>query len=98
MSEVLFNIGPFDVNIWNILVLFLIFYLAFKGKKEAGKLIDKYLAKAEINIKGKKLARLKLISQSVYFLAFYLNWGLKKLIYHSALIFYLFGIKKLLDL
>ena len=42
MSEVLLNIGPFDVNIWNILVLFLIFYLAFKGKKEAGKLIDKY--------------------------------------------------------
>ena len=72
MSEILFNIGPFDVNIWNILVLVLIFYLAFKGKKEAGKLIDKYLAKAEINIKGKKLARLKLISQSVYFLAFYL--------------------------
>tara|TARA_A200000113_G_scaffold218945_1_gene227100 strand:- start:1698 stop:2798 length:1101 start_codon:yes stop_codon:yes gene_type:complete len=71
MNEVLFNIGPFDVNIWNILVLVLIFYLAFKGKKEAGKLIDKYLAKAEINIKGKKLARLKLISQSVYFLAFY---------------------------
>ena len=63
MSEVLFNIGPFDVNVWNILVLFLIFYLAFKGKKEAGKLIDKYLAKAEINIKGKTTEKLGLIGK-----------------------------------
>ena len=72
MSEALFHIGPFDVNIWNILVLSLLFYLAFKGKKIALRLINKYVEKTELNIKGKKLARLKLISQSVYFLAFYL--------------------------
>ena len=72
MSEILFHSGPFDVNTWNILIIGLIFFLAFKGKKEALKLLDKYVAKTEINIKGKKLARLKLISQSVYFLAFYL--------------------------
>ncbi len=72
MSEILFHSGPFDVNAWNILIIGLIFFLAFKGKKEALKLLDKYVAKTEINIKGKKLARLKLISQSVYFLAFYL--------------------------
>jgi len=72
MSTVLFNMGPFDINAWNIIVLSLLFYLAFKGKKLALRLIDKYVVKTELNIKGKKLARLKLISQSVYFLAFYL--------------------------
>lgn len=72
MSEILFHSGPFDVNTWNILIIGLIFFLAYKGKKEALNLLDKYVAKTEINIKGKKLARLKLISQSIYFLAFYL--------------------------
>ena len=53
MSEILFHSGPFDVNEWNILMIGLIFFLAFKGKKEALKLLDKYVAKTEINIKGK---------------------------------------------
>ena len=70
MSESLFSLGPFDLNIWNVLFLIVIFYLAYRGKKIAHGILNKYVRKAEIRIQGKKLAWLKLVSQSVYLLAF----------------------------
>lgn len=72
MSESLFSLGPFDLNIWNVLFLIVIFYLAYRGKKIAHGVLNKYVRKTEIRIQGKKLAWLKLVSQSVYLLAFYI--------------------------
>jgi len=73
MSKVLFNLGPFELNLWNVLFLILIFYLAYRGKRVAHSLLNKYVRKAEIKIQGKKLAWLKLVSQSIYLLAFYIS-------------------------
>ena len=72
MNDAIFSLGPFDLNIWNIIFLIVIFYLAYYGKKVALGVLNKYVRKAEIRIQGKKLAWLKLISQSIYLLAFYI--------------------------
>ena len=72
MNESLFSLGPFDLNIWNVLFLIVIFYLAYRGKRVALGILNKYVRKAEIRIQGKKLAWLKLVSQSVYLFAFYI--------------------------
>jgi len=73
MNKILFNLGPFELNLWNVIILILIFYLAFRGKRIAHGLLNKYVRKAEIKIQGKKLAWLKLVSQSIYLLAFYIS-------------------------
>ena len=56
MTNSLFSIGPFDLNIWNVLFRIILFYLAYRGKKIALGLLNKYVRKTEIRIQGKRLA------------------------------------------
>ena len=72
MGNTLFSIGPFDLNLWNVLFLIFIFYFSYRAKRIALNILNKYVRKTEIRIQGKKLAWLKLVSQSIYLLAFYI--------------------------
>ena len=72
MNASLFSLGPFDLNIWNILFLIVLFYFAYRGRRIALGMLNKYVRKTEIRIQGKKLAWIKLLSQSIYLLAFYI--------------------------
>jgi len=71
MTESLFSLGPFDINIWNILFLIILYYLAYRGRRIALGILNKYVRKTEIRIQGRRLAWIKLLSQSIYLLAFY---------------------------
>lgn len=72
MTESLFSLGPFDINIWNILFLIILYYFAYRGRRIALGILNKYVRKTEIRIQGKRLAWIKLLSQSIYLLAFYI--------------------------
>lgn len=55
MNASLFSLGPFDLNIWNILFLIVLFYFAYRGRRIALGMLNKYVRKTEIRIQGKNL-------------------------------------------
>ena len=72
MTDSLFSLGPFDLNLWNVIFLIFLFYIAYRGRKVVHGILNKYVRKTEIRIQGKRLAWLKFLSQSIYLLAFYI--------------------------
>jgi len=72
-SETIFNIGPFNICFWNLIFLAIIFLIAAILRRVVHKLLKNYAKSANINIQGRRLTWLKLISQSVYLLAIYVG-------------------------
>ncbi len=72
-SATLFKIGPFNICFWNLIFLAIIFLIAAILRRVVHKLLKKYAKSANINIQGRRLTWLKLISQSVYLLAIYVG-------------------------
>ena len=72
LSTTLFSLGPFKICFWNLVFLSLIFFVATILKRIVHRLLKKYVKTANINMEGRRVAWLKLISQSVYLLAIYL--------------------------
>ena len=74
LSTTLFSLGPFKICFWNLVFLALIFFIATILKRIVHRFLKKYVKTANINMEGRRIAWLKLISQSVYLLAIYLSF------------------------
>lgn len=72
MSAVLFYIGPFEITIWNIILIVLILLLATVSRKIINRNLKRYLANANIRVEGKRAIVMRLVSQLVYLVAGYL--------------------------
>ena len=73
LSTTLFHIGPYKICFLNLVFLTLIFLVAAILRRIVHRLLKRYVKSAQINLEGRQLAWLKLLSQSVYLLAFYLE-------------------------
>jgi small-conductance mechanosensitive channel len=71
LSTTLFHIGPFKICFWNLVFLTLIFLIAAILRRIVHRLLKRYVKTTHINLEGRQLAWLKLLSQSVYLLAIY---------------------------
>jgi small-conductance mechanosensitive channel len=71
LSATLFNIGPFNICLWNVFFVVIIFLVAAILRRIVLKLLRKYAKSANITIEGRRVTWLKMISQSVYLVAIY---------------------------
>jgi small-conductance mechanosensitive channel len=71
LSTTLFNIGPFNICLWNVFFVVIIFLVAAILRRIVLKLLRKYAKSANITIEGRRVTWLKMISQSVYLVAIY---------------------------
>lgn len=71
LSTTLFNIGPFNICLWNVFFVILIFLVAAILRRIILRLLRKYAKSAKITIEGRRVTWLKMISQSVYLVAIY---------------------------
>jgi small-conductance mechanosensitive channel len=71
LSTTLFNIGPFNICLWNIFFIAIIFLIAVILRRIVHRLLKKYAKSANITIEGRRVTGLKMISQSVYLVAIY---------------------------
>jgi len=71
LSTTLFNIGPFNICLWNVFFIILIFLVAAILRRIILRLLRKYAKSANITIEGRRVTWLKMISQSVYLVAIY---------------------------
>lgn len=71
-AETLFYIGPYKICFWNLIFLLLIFLAAAVLRRLVHKALKGYVKSANIQLEVKQMARLRLVSQSVYLLAIYI--------------------------
>ncbi len=71
-SYTLFKFGPYNVCFWNIFFLSIIFFFAMILRRVIHRSLKIYLKNANIAVEGRRVTWLKLLSQSVYILAFYI--------------------------
>lgn len=72
MSSILFNFGPYDVTLWNVIIISIIVFFAVLFRRIIHRSFKRYLINANISVEGKRITWLRLFSQLVYILAFYL--------------------------
>ena len=70
-AETLFYIGPYKICFWNLIFLILIFLAAVILRRLVHKALKGYVKSANLQLEAKQMARLRLVSQSVYLLAIY---------------------------
>lgn len=71
-SRTIFELGPYKVCFWNILIITIIYSVAFIISKVIRQSLKKYLMGANIKLEGRKTTWLRLMSQSIYLLAAYI--------------------------
>jgi small-conductance mechanosensitive channel len=72
-TKTIFYIGPYEICLWNIILLSLIFLIAIILRRIIHRLLKRYLTNANIRVEGRRITWLKLLSQSVYLLAVYIG-------------------------
>jgi len=72
LAETLFYFGPYKICFWNLIFLLLIFLVATVLRRLVHKALKGYVKSANIHLEAKQMARLRLVSQSVYLLAIYI--------------------------
>ncbi|MFN5679197.1 MAG: mechanosensitive ion channel family protein [Flavobacteriia bacterium] len=71
-AQTLFYIGPYKICFWNLIFLLLIFLAAAVLRRLVHKVLKGYVKSANLQLEAKQMARLRLVSQSVYLLAIYI--------------------------
>lgn len=71
LSYTLFKLGPYNVCLWNLIVLAIIFFVAMILRRVIHRMLKRYLKNANIRVEGRGVTWLKLLSQSVYLIAAY---------------------------
>ena len=71
LSTTLFKVGPFNICIWNLVFLSIIFLTAFLLRRILSKFLKKQLRSNNIQLEGRKVIYFKLFTQSVYLIALY---------------------------
>lgn len=72
ISYTLFQFGPYEVCLLNLIALTVIFFVAYILRRVIHRLMKTYLIGVNIKLEGRRATWLKLISQSIYILAFYI--------------------------
>ena len=73
MKETLFQFGPFDVSLLNVIIVFGIYGLAFLMKRFIMKSVFGYIKSSKLKLESKQMSYIKLTGQSIYLLAIYLS-------------------------
>ncbi len=73
MKETLFTFGPYNVCLWNIVIISVVILVAFLSRRVIHRLLKRYLTGANIRIEGKRITWLRLLSQSVYLVGGYIG-------------------------
>lgn len=71
LSTTLFKFGPYDVCLFNLIVLAIIFIAAYALRRIVHRTLRRYLINANILVEGRRATLLRLFSQSTYVFAFY---------------------------
>lgn len=71
LSQTLFKLGPYNICLWNVIFLSIIFFVAMILRRVIHRMLKRYLKSANIRVEGRKVTWLKLMSQSVYLIATY---------------------------
>jgi small-conductance mechanosensitive channel len=72
-AKTLFYIGPYKICFWNLIFLLLIFFAAAVLRRLVHRALKGYVKSVNLQLEAKQLARLRLVSQSVYLLAIYVS-------------------------
>jgi small-conductance mechanosensitive channel len=72
MNYALFKLGPYNVCLWNLLALGIIFLFAAVLRRIIHRSLKKYLIGNNIHLEGNRTTWLRLFSQSVYVIAIYI--------------------------
>jgi small-conductance mechanosensitive channel len=72
LSYTLFKLGPYNVCLWNIFILGIIFFVAMILRRVIHRSLKLYLKNANISVEGRRVTWLRLLSQSVYLIATYI--------------------------
>jgi small-conductance mechanosensitive channel len=70
-SYTLFKFGPYEVCLWNLIFLFIIFFIAYILRRVIHKNLKRLLLNKNIHVEGRGATWLRIMSQSVYLLAAY---------------------------
>lgn len=73
-NTTLFSLGPFKIVLWNLVCLGVIFFLSIILRRIVHRSLKNYVAAANIKMEGRRVAWLKLVSQSVYLIAIYVSF------------------------
>lgn len=73
LSRILFEFGPYEICFWNLIILLIIIIGAIIFKKIIARSLKHFLNQKNIKVEGQRVTWLRLFSQSVYFLAFYIG-------------------------
>ncbi len=71
MATSLFNIGPFEITTWNIVFITITLLISTVLRRIIHRNLKKYLVSNNISVEGKRVTWLRLFSQLVYVIAFY---------------------------
>ena len=71
LSTTLFKIGPFNICIWNLVFLSIIFLTAFVLRRVLSRFLKKQFKSNNIHLEGRRETYFKLFTQSVYLIALY---------------------------
>jgi small-conductance mechanosensitive channel len=72
MSQTLFELGPYNVCLWNIFALAIIYLIAFILRRVVHQSLKQYLIGVNIRVEGRRTTWLRLVSQSIYLIAAYI--------------------------
>jgi small-conductance mechanosensitive channel len=71
LSETLFKLGPYNICFWNIIVFGIIVLTAVILRRIIHKMLKRSLRNRNIRVEGRMVTWLKILSQSIYLVAFY---------------------------
>lgn len=71
MSNPLFNIGPFQITTWNLLLIAVTIIISIILRRLIHRALKKYLLNNNIRVEGKRVTWLRLFSQLIYVFASY---------------------------
>lgn len=71
MLATLFQLGPYNVCLWNIVIITIVFLVAAIARRIIHRFLKRYLTGANIRIEGRRVTWLRLLSQTVYIIAGY---------------------------
>jgi len=72
LSATLFKFGPYNICFWNLLFFAIIIVVSMLLRRVIHKMLRRSLRNANIRVEGRMVTWLKVLSQSIYLLAFYI--------------------------
>lgn len=71
MNTELFHLGPFEITMWNIILIAISFLVASICKKIINRRLRAYLKQANIRVEGRRTLVMRLVGQMIYLVAGY---------------------------